>query len=140
MHFITFSPYLNPSTVLDMLILLPILPILFLTQVRWRIVFDELYDGKFAHSMSLSFRLYSVVLCSFTILIADIVMTPFLLIIALTVYRFQPARVGYMFPVRYMIGSEWHLDVIISFILIIHDVCKVHNMDLKCKLKSKVLL
>ena len=107
---------------MDALILLPLLPILFLTYVRWRTVYDEICDFHFTHSVGLSFRLYKKVLQATIRLIADIIMIPGALIIGLTVYR-VPTLYMYSAPVRHIVGPEWHIEVTFSCLLIVHDLC-----------------
>ena len=86
-------------------------------------MYDELYDCKFAHNIELSFRLYHIVLQALFRLIADIVMIPGILIIALTTYRWKSTYYGYTSPLRHILGIQWHLGIAVSIVLIIHDVC-----------------
>lgn len=109
---------------LDLLILLPCLPLLLLTAVRWKPVREMLKkDNVFVDH---SFDLYSLAVAQLSTVVLDILFLPLTLIVLLTYYRSKPVRQCWASHIIwYQDPLSFHFAVFANFLVILLDVCVI---------------
>lgn len=105
----------------DAIILLPTLPILYLTRWRWNAVKKALFaDNAF---LDKSFTIYTAAMSSMSLLIMDILLSPLYLIIFLTRYRLEPIEnIRNSSDIWATYPEYFHFAIILNFLVIVHDV------------------
>lgn len=105
---------------LDMLVLLPLIPLLYVTQLRWGPVSTLLSTEKVFRDKS--WKIYETVLYESFLLSLDVMCVPFILVICLTVYRISPVRTVWSEKPLWSIEFLFHKTILANFFIILHDV------------------
>jgi len=110
----------------DLIIIVPLLPILFLTRIRYKPV-QALFDRAREENKSVVFDynrdLYVLLIAQFGKLLFDILVLPFTLFVLIFFYRSRSVVAIFKNEHIWEKGVTFHCNVLFEFFVVLHDVC-----------------